>query len=80
MDTLKKAELAVSIHHIARFLKPGIPIYNSEVPDTDGKKNKKKNNTDNCKAFCVWRKRKMYSTSCADIDHDVTTFEVDGMV
>ena len=27
-----------SIHHIARFIKSGTPIYNSEVPGTTGKK------------------------------------------
>ena len=31
---LEKAELIASIRHIARFPKSGIPIYNSEVPDT----------------------------------------------
>ena len=31
-------ELTVSIRHIARFLKSGIPIYNSDVPDTAGRK------------------------------------------
>ena len=34
MDTLKKAELATSYHHIGKFLKPGAPIYNSKVQDT----------------------------------------------
>ena len=38
MDNLENAELTPSINHIARFLKSGIPIYNSEVPDTAGKK------------------------------------------
>ena len=38
IDTLGKAKLAASICHIARFLKSGIPIYNSEVPDTTGTK------------------------------------------
>ena len=42
MDTLKKAELTASIQHIARFLKSGIPIYNSEVPDTPGRKKKRR--------------------------------------
>ena len=77
MDSLKKAELAVSIRHIARFLKPGIPIYNSEVPDTDGKKTRKRTTQTIAKRFAF---DAMYSTTCADIDHDVTTFEVDGMV
>ena len=38
MDALEKDELTVSIHHIVTFLKSGIPIYNSEVPDTAGRK------------------------------------------
>ena len=42
MDTLEKSELTVSIRPIARFLKSGIPIYNSEIPDTAVKKTKKR--------------------------------------
>ena len=38
IDTWEKAELTASIRQIARFLKSGIPIYNSEVPDTAGRK------------------------------------------
>ena len=38
MDTLEKAKLTASTHHIALFLKSGIPIYNSKVPDTASKK------------------------------------------
>ena len=38
MDTFEKAELTASIRHIARFLNSGKPIYNFEVPDTDGRK------------------------------------------
>ena len=34
MHTSEKANLTSSIHHIERFSKSGIPIYNSEVPDT----------------------------------------------
>ena len=34
IDALEKVELTASIRHIARFLKSGIPIYNSRVPDT----------------------------------------------
>ena len=37
-NILEKAELTTSIHNTARFLKSGIPIYNSEVPDTAGRK------------------------------------------
>ena len=38
MDFLEKAELTASISHIGRFLKSGIPNYNSQVPDTAGRK------------------------------------------
>ena len=41
-DPLKKAELASSIHHIVRFVKTGIPIYNSEVPDTADRKTRRR--------------------------------------
>ena len=42
MDTLEKAELTASIRHIARFVKSGIPIYNSEVPDTADRKTRRR--------------------------------------
>ena len=38
MDTLQKAEFTASIHHVARFLKSGILIFNSEVPNTADRK------------------------------------------
>ena len=38
METLEKAELTTSICHIGRFLKSGIPIYNSKVPDMANRK------------------------------------------
>ena len=41
MDTLGKAEPTASMCHVARFLKPGIPIHNSEVLDTAGRKTRK---------------------------------------
>ena len=34
MNTSRKAELTASIRHIERFSISGVPIYNSEVPDT----------------------------------------------
>ena len=34
MNTMEKAEVTILIHQIARFLKSGIPIYNSGVPYT----------------------------------------------
>ena len=42
MDTLENAELTTLICHVARFLKSGIPIYNSEVQDMAGKKTRRK--------------------------------------
>ena len=42
MDALEKAELTDSIRHIARFLKSGIPIYNSYVSDTAGRKTRRR--------------------------------------
>ena len=41
IDTLEKLKLIASICYIARFLKSGIPIYNSEVADTAGRKQEK---------------------------------------
>ena len=35
---MEKAELNPSIHYIATTLKSGIQIYNSKVPDTAGRK------------------------------------------
>ena len=45
MDTLEKSELTSSIGHIARFLKSEIPIYNSEVPNKDGRKTRRRRRT-----------------------------------
>ena len=42
MNTLEKAKLTASIRHIARFLKSGILIYNSEVSDTANSKTRKR--------------------------------------
>lgn len=43
MDTLEKAELTVSILHIARFLKSGIKICHFEViPDTTDRKTRRR--------------------------------------
>ena len=41
MNTMKKVELTASVHHIERFSKSGIPIYNSktrlaEKPEEEG--------------------------------------------
>ena len=43
MNTLEKAELTTSTRHITILLKSGIPMNNSEVPDSADKKNEKKN-------------------------------------
>ena len=45
LDTLENAELTVSIRHIGRLLKSGIPIYNSEVPDMTGRKTRRRRRT-----------------------------------
>ena len=46
MDNLETAELTASICHIGRFLKPGIPIYNSDISDTaDGKTTRRRTQT-----------------------------------
>ena len=58
MDTLEKAELTTSIHHNARILKSGIPIYNSEVQIQLEEKQQEDEHKQNCKALCVSRKRK----------------------
>ena len=42
IDTLEKAELTTSLRYIAIFLKSGIPIYNSKVPDTASRKTKRR--------------------------------------
>ena len=42
MNTLKKAELTHSVYDTERFSKSGIPIYNSEVPGTAGRKTRKR--------------------------------------
>ena len=47
MSTLEKDEFTASIRHIERFLKSGIPIYNSKVPDAAGRKTIKR-----------WRRRR----------------------
>ena len=45
MNTLENAELTSMIRHIARVLKSGIPIYNSKLPDTTGKKTRRRRRT-----------------------------------
>ena len=39
--TSEKAEFAVSVHHIERFSKSGIPVYYSEVSDTTDRKTRR---------------------------------------
>ena len=39
---IENAKLTASDYHVERFSKSGISTYNSEVPDTAGRKNKKK--------------------------------------
>ena len=40
MNIPEKAELMVLIHHFGRFSNWGIPIYNTEVPESLGKRKK----------------------------------------
>ena len=42
MDTLEKAELTSFVRYVARFLKSGIPIYSSKLPDRADRKTKKR--------------------------------------
>ena len=43
----EKAELTALVHHIERFSKSGLRIYNFEVPDTAGRKRRRsKHSTD----------------------------------
>ena len=67
MDTLENTEFTASVRHIARFLKSGIPIYNSKVPDTSGRKTTRRTTQlqiANCKAFSVSRKRTNFIAIC----------------
>ena len=45
MNTFENAEPTASIFYITRFLKSGIPIYNSEDPVTAGRKTTTKRRT-----------------------------------
>ena len=60
MNTSQKTELTASALHIDRFLKVGITIYNSEVPNTAGRKTRRKRRRTKviAKRYCVSRKRK----------------------
>ena len=40
-EFLGKAEVTASVHHIEKYKKSGIPIYNFKALDTAGKKKKK---------------------------------------
>ena len=42
INTSQETELTASALHIERFLKAGITIYNSEVPNTAGRKTRRK--------------------------------------
>ena len=54
IDTLEKAELTASIRHIVILLKSGIPIYNSEVPDTAGRKTTRRRTQAIVKRFSIY--------------------------
>ena len=63
MDILEKAELTTSIRHIARFLKSVIPIYNSKVPNTAGRKARRRRTQTISKCFVLDAKRKKKNDS-----------------
>ena len=52
---IEKAELTASI---TRFLKSGIPIYNFEVPDTSGKKTRRRRTQTIAERFAFHATRK----------------------
>ena len=64
MDTFVNAELTASICHIARFLKLRIPIYNSEVPDTAGRKTRKGRKKAVAKRFAFHADAKQCKSLC----------------
>ena len=51
MNTSEKAEITASNRHIERFLKSGIPNYNSQVPDTTGRKTRMRRTKVSAKRF-----------------------------
>ena len=61
MDTLEKPELIASIHHIARFLKSGIPIYNSEVSDKAGRETRRRKTQATAKRFAFYANVQTFS-------------------
>ena len=42
MNTLEKADITDALHDIERFSESGIPIYDSTVPDTPGRKTRRR--------------------------------------
>ena len=54
METLENAELTTLILHNARFFKSRIPIYKSEVPDTAGRKTRRRRRRTQA-SQSVWR-------------------------
>ena len=55
---MEKAELTAVARHISIFLKSGKPIYNSEVPDTDGRKTRRRTQEfGKCYAFHAYATR-----------------------
>ena len=64
MDTLEKAELTTSLRYIAIFLKSGIPIYNSKVPDTASRKTKRRRTQAIAKRYAFHTNAKNVKCSC----------------
>ena len=69
MDTLEKTELTTSICHIEKFLKSGIPIYHSEVPDKAGRKTRRRRRTQ------VIAKRYTFHTNATKANQNVVNIK-----
>ena len=62
IDTLEQVEPTTSIRHFARFFKSGIPIYNSENPDTVGRKRRRRKTQVIAKGFAFHANAKKCKT------------------
>ena len=74
-DTLENAELTASIRHITRFLKSGIPIYNSEVPNTIGRKTRRRKTRATAKHFAFHAN----AIKCRSENHFTTAFHANAI-
>ena len=63
INNLEKAELITLVRHIQRFSKSRIPIYNSEVPDTAGRKTRRGRRTQ-----AIAKRFAFYANTISEID------------